>query len=97
MRKAEEAADAEYKLEAAKLRLGEIAKKLESITEAEAHRGARSGAGPLKVCEMLPENLNDLIGEHEREQSAKMVKTEELAQDIEVLTSQRDAIPRPIW
>jgi uncharacterized protein YhaN len=94
MRKAEEAADAEYKLEAAKLRLGEIAKKLESITEAGRRTGElEAELDRLKVCEMLPENLNDLIGEHEREQSAKMVKTEELAQDIEVLTSQRDAIP----
>ena len=94
MRKAEEAADAEYKLEAAKLRLAEIAKKIESISET-GNRTAELEAelDRLKVCETLPENLNDMIGEHERDQSEKMVKTDELEQDIASLTAQRDAIP----
>lgn len=94
MRKAEEAADAEYKLDSAKIRLGEIAKNLDSIAD------ARKQAERLeveiekhKVCEMLPENLHELIENHEREQGEKMVKTDELAQDIESLTLQRDAIP----
>lgn len=94
MRKAEEAADAEYKLDSAKIRLGEIAKKLDSI--ADARKQAEMLEAELekhKVCEMLPENLHELIENHEREQSEKMVKTDELAQDIESLTTQRDAIP----
>jgi hypothetical protein len=94
MRKAEEAADAEYKLEAAKIRLGEIAKKLESMTESRKRiEEIEAELERLKVCEVLPENLNDLISDHERDQSEKMVKTDELAQDIESLTAQRDAIP----
>jgi hypothetical protein len=95
MRKAEEAADAEYKLDAAKIRLSEIAKKLESRTDARKRMEELEGEiENLKVCEMLPENLPDLISDHEREQGEKMVKTEELAQDIESLTMQRDAIPQ---
>ena len=94
MRKAEEAADAEYKLDAAKIRMGEIAKKMESITDGvQRIEELESEVENLKVCEMLPENLPDLISNHEREQSEKMVKTEELAQDIESLTMQRDTIP----
>ena len=95
MRKAEEAADAEYKLDAAKIRLGEIAKKLESMTDAwKRMEELAAEIEKLKACETLPENLPDLISAHEREQGEKMVKTEELAQDIESLTMQRDAIPQ---
>ena len=94
MRKAEEAADAEYKLDAAKIRLGETAKKLESMTEAGRHlEELEAEIEGLKVCEILPENLPDLISEHDREQGEKTVKTEELEQDIESLTMQRDMIP----
>jgi uncharacterized protein YhaN len=94
MRKAEEAADAEYKLDAAKIRLGEIAKKLDSMADARKDTEAlETEIEKLKVCEILPENLHDLIENHEREQSEKMVRTDELAQDIESLTLQRDAIP----
>jgi hypothetical protein len=95
MRKAEEAADAEYKLDAAKIRLGEIAKKLESMTDAwRRMEELAAEIENLKVCEVLPENLPDLISDHEREQGEKMVKTEDLAQNIESLTMQRDAIPQ---
>jgi uncharacterized protein YhaN len=95
MRKAEEAADAEYKVDAAKIRLGEIAKKLESMTDAwQRMEELAAQIEKLKACETLPENLPDLISAHEREQGEKMVKTEDLAQDIESLTMQRDAIPQ---
>jgi hypothetical protein len=95
MRKAEEAADAEYKLDAAKIRLGEIAKKLAGMTDARKRlEELEAEIENLKVCETLPENLPDLISDHEREQGEKMVKTEDLAQDIESLTMQRDAIPQ---
>jgi hypothetical protein len=94
MRKAEEAADAEYKLDTAKIRLGEIAKKLDSIADTRKHAEAlEMEIEKLKVCEILPENLHELIENHEREQSEKMVKTDELAQNIELLTLQRDSIP----
>jgi uncharacterized protein YhaN len=94
MRKSEEAADAEYKLDAAKIRMGEVAKKLESLTDARMRTEELEAAiENLKVCEMLPENLPDLISNHEREQGDKLSKTEELAQDIQSLTMQRDMIP----
>ena len=95
LRKAEEAADAEYKFDAAKIRLGEIAKKLESIEEGKKEtEELEAQIEELKSCEILPENLTDLIGDHEQEQSQKMVKTDELEQDIESLTMQRNAIPQ---
>jgi len=94
MRKAEEAADAEYKLDAAKIRMGETAKKLENMTDGGRHlEELEAQIDILKACEMLPEDLPDQISKHEREQGEKMVKTEELAQDIESLTMQRDMIP----
>jgi len=95
LRKAEEAADAEYKFDAAKIRLGEIAKKLEGIEEGRRRtEELEAQIEELKSCEILPENLTDLISEHEQEQSQKMVKTDELDQDIESLTMQRNAIPQ---
>lgn len=95
LRKAEEAADAEYKFDAAKIRLGEIAKKLEGIEEGRKRTGElEAQIEELKSCEILPENLADLISDHEQEQSQKMVKTDELEQDIESLTMQRNAIPQ---
>jgi hypothetical protein len=95
LRKAEEAADAEYKLDAAKIRLGEIGKKLEGIEEGKRRtEELEAQIEELKSCEILPENLSDLIGDHEQEQSQKMVKTDELDRDIESLTMQRNAIPQ---
>jgi len=95
LRKAEEAADAEYKLDAAKIRLGEITKKLDGIAEGRKRtEELEAQIEELKSCEILPENLTDLIGDHEQEQSQKMVKTDELDQDIESLTLQRNAIPQ---
>jgi uncharacterized protein YhaN len=95
LRKAEEAADAEYKLEAAKIRLGEIGKKLEGIDEGRKRiEELEAQIEELKSCEILPENLTDLIGDHEQEQGQKMVKTDELDRDIESLTMQRNEIPQ---
>ena len=48
MRKAEEAADAEYKLDAAKIRMGEITKKLESMTDGARHMEELGGARELQ-------------------------------------------------
>ncbi len=94
MRKAEEAADAEYKRDSAKIRLGEIAKKLDGMADARKQtEELETQIENLRVCETLPENLADLISDHEREQGAKMVKIDDLARDIESLTMQRDAIP----
>jgi hypothetical protein len=94
LRKAEEAADAEYKADAARLRLGEIGKKLERLDEARNERAdLEARLEELKVCETFPENLAELIGDHEQQQSQKLVRTDELDGDIEALTIQRDGMP----
>jgi DNA repair exonuclease SbcCD ATPase subunit len=95
LQKAEEAADAEYKLEAAKLRLGEIAKKLESVEDAE-RRAADLDAqlAELKGCADLPEDLSELISVHEEQQGRKQAKADELQQDIEALKMQIGDIPQ---
>lgn len=94
LRKAEEAADAEYRLEAAKIRLGEVTKKLETLEEINArYSDIRANVESLKGCENLPDNLNELIEEHERNQSQKMVKSEEMQQDIATLKTDLDTMP----
>jgi hypothetical protein len=95
LRKAEEAADAEYKADAARLRLGETAKKLERFAESGKQLAElEAQLDSLKTCENLPGNLAELITAHEREQSQKMVKVDEVDRDIEGLTIQRDTIPQ---
>jgi len=95
LRKAEEAADAEYKADAARIRLGEIAKKLERFAESGKQvAGLEAQLAGLKACENLPDNLSDLISAHEQEQSQKMVRIDEVDRDIEGLTIQRDTIPQ---
>ena len=94
LRKAEEAADAEYRLDAAKIRMGEIAKKIEGLEEERTRsRELEAQLEELKACEVLPENLDDLISAHEQAESQKLVRLDELARDIESLTLQRDSIP----
>ena len=95
LRKAEEAADAEYKADAARMQQGEIAKKLErfadsgrQVAELEAQLSG------LKACENLPEDLAEMISAHERDQSQKMLKIDDVDRDIEGLTIQRDTIPQ---
>ncbi len=96
LRRAEEAADAEYKADAARMRLNEIAKKLERIEEGRAGTAQiEAQLAELQSCETLPQNLAELIGAHEQEQSQKLVRTDELDRDIEGLTAQRDGMPQP--
>ena len=99
MLKADEAADAEYKLEAAKIKLGEITRKLETLEE---NRGRisdiQANLESLKGCEQFPENISELLDGHERSQGQKMAKTDEIQQDIDGLKMQRDGIPSaPFW
>lgn len=99
LRKAEEYADAEYRLESAKIRLGEIAKKLEALEEI-GHRAGDIGGtlASLKGCGNLPENLNELITAHEAAQGQKMAKSDELQQDIEGLRMQLEGMPKAsLW
>ncbi len=94
LRKAEEATDAEYKADAARLRLSETGKKLERIAENEKQIAElEAHLADLKACETLPENLAEMISSHEQAQSQKIVKLDEVDKDIEGLTAQRDAMP----
>jgi uncharacterized protein YhaN len=93
--KAEEAADAEYKADSARIKLGELVKKLEQVEDSRAQMAdLEERIAELKICETFPENLAEMISTHEYEQTQKMVKTDELDRDIEGLTLQRDSIPQ---
>ncbi len=95
LNKAEEAADADYKLQSSKLKLEEIRKKLENIDEIN-NRFADIDANieALKGCTKLPENLDEVLSEHERRQSEKMIQSDELNKDITGLQMQIDSVPR---
>lgn len=94
LRKAEEAADAEYKADSARLRLGEISAKLEKLEAGSSQRvELEAKLEELKVCETFPENLAELISDHEHQQNQKLARTDELDNDIEGLTIQRDGMP----
>lgn len=94
LRKAEEAADAEYKADAARMRLAETGKRLERIAEMDKNIAeVEAQLADLKACETLPENLSEMINSHEQEQTQKMVKLDEVDKDIEGLTAQRDSLP----
>ncbi len=93
--KAEEAADADYKLQSGKLRLEEIRKKLENIEEIN-NRLADIDANieALKGCTTLPGDLDEILTEHERGQGEKMTRSDELNKDITGLQMQIDSVPR---
>ncbi len=95
LRKAEEAADAEYKAEAARIRLNEASGKIGRIEESRTQAAElEERIEELRVCETFPENLVELISTHEQEQSEKLVRTDELDNDIAGLTAQRDGLPQ---
>ena len=94
LRKAEEAADAEYKYQSAKLALGEIEKKIGSLDEIERKRAEIvSTLESLKGYEGLPEDLAALIDDYERRQGQKLVDAEELNKQIEGVKVQLAAMP----
>jgi RecF/RecN/SMC N terminal domain len=95
LRKAEEAADADYRHQSAKLASGEYIKKLSSLDEIE-HKKAEIEASlaELKGCAGLPENIAELIDEQERRQSQKLVDTDELDKALYALNLQLDSIPK---
>ena len=94
LRKAEDAADADYRAHAAKLKLEELKKKLNALEEIQARgEDLESQFAALKGCEALPENLNELIREHETRQGQKMAETDKLTQEIEGLQQQLDEMP----
>ena len=95
LRKAEEAADADYKHQAGKLRLDEIRKKLDGIEDIN-NRFADIDANveALKGCAGLPVNLSEVIEEHERLQGQKMAQADELNKEIAGLNMQIEAVPQ---
>ncbi len=94
LRKAEEAADAEYRLQSGKLKLDELHKKLESLDEID-HRRTEMEARleELKGCAALPPNLAELIDAHVEQQSKKMADADDLHEQITELTAQLDSVP----
>jgi len=94
LRKAEEAADADYRAQSAKLRLDEIKKKLDGLEELDRRASEiEASLGELKGCSALPENLDVLIEEHERRQGQQMADSDELTKEIEGLKMQLAEMP----
>lgn len=94
LRKAEEAADAEYRAQSAKLALDEIGKKLATLEETGRKKAEiESTLAELKGCETLPENLTELIEAYEQRQGKKMADAEDLTREIEGLKTQLATIP----
>ncbi len=94
LRKAEEAADADYRLQSAKLRLDEIRSKLAKLDDVD-RRIAETTAElkALKACEALPPDLSELLDQHEQRQGERMAKSDELNREIEDLKAQLGATP----
>ena len=94
LRKAEEAADADYKYQSAKLALEEIEKKIGSLEEIERKKAEiGSTLESLTGYKGLPEDLAGLIDDYERRQGQKLVDADELNKQIEGVKMQRAAIP----
>jgi hypothetical protein len=94
LRKAEEAADADYRAQSAKLRLDEITKKLDGLAELDRRASEIDASlSELKGCNALPEGLDGLIDEHERRHLQKTAKSDELTKEIERLKMQLAEMP----
>ena len=86
LRKAEEAADADYRYQSAKLSLEDLKKKLARIDEMQQKKNEiESSLADLKGCETLPENLSELIESHERQMSQAMAEADDLGRVLEGL------------
>jgi hypothetical protein len=94
LRKAEEAADAEYKFQSAKLALEEIETKIGSLEEIETKKAElESTLASLKGFEGMPEDLGMLIDAYERLQGQKLADADELDKQIEGVKMQQAATP----
>jgi hypothetical protein len=95
LRKAEEAADADYRYQSAKLAADDIKKKLSSIEETEQKKAEiEASLAELKGCENLPEDLSELIDDQERRQSQKLLDSDELNKQLDMLRMQYEEIPK---
>lgn len=94
LRKSEEAADADYRAQSAKLKLEETGKKMTRLEEIDA-RAADVDANleGLKGCQTLPPDLPELLSAHEERQGQKMAKSDELTQEIQDLQAQLKVMP----
>jgi AAA domain len=94
LRKAEEAADAEYRAQSAKLALDETRKKLTSLEEIEQKQGEMEATlTSLKGCESLPQNLSELIEAHEHRLGQKSADADRLHSELQGLKAQLGGIP----
>jgi hypothetical protein len=94
LRKAEEAADAEYKYQSAKLALEEIIKKITSLDEIGRKKvEIESSLESLKAYGEMPDDLAALIEAQERRLGQKLADADELNKQIEGVKMQRAATP----
>lgn len=94
LHKAEEAADAEYRMQSGKLRLDELRKKLESLDEIDnKFTEMEARLEELKGCATLPPNLAELIDNHVEQQGKKMADSDDLHEQIAQLKAQLDSMP----
>jgi len=94
LRRAEDAADADYRYQSAKLAYEEINKKLTALDEIEKKNAEiESSLAELKACETLPENLNEVLEDHERHQGQKSADAENLRRELEGLNIQLASTP----
>ncbi len=94
LRKAEEAADADYRHQSAKLALDEIKKKQNTLAETEKKKNELEATlEGLKGCETLPENLNELIEAHEHQKSQRAAETDDLSKELDGLKLRIASIP----
>lgn len=94
LKKAEEAADAEYRYQSAKLATTDLKKKLASLGEIEQKKNElEASLAELKGCEALPENFVDMLEAHERLESQKLADTNELNKELDVLQMQHESMP----
>ena len=95
LRRSEEASDADYRFQSAKLKIEETKKRLDKLDEID-RRAADIDANldALKGCEGLPGDFMELLDAHEQRQGQKMAKSDELSQDIEDLKLQLASMPQ---
>ena len=94
LRKAEEAADAEYKYQAVKLALEETGKKIISLEEIGRKKAELdSSLEALAAYRDMPDDLAALIEDQERRLGQKLADADELNKQIEGLKMQQAAIP----
>ncbi|MGE5172271.1 MAG: ATP-binding protein [Betaproteobacteria bacterium] len=94
LKKAEEAADADYRYQSAKLALDETKKKLASLEEMDRKKSEiEATLAELKGCDKLPEDLSGQIEVQEQRQGQKLAEMDELNKELEGLKVQLDSIP----